>query len=156
MSIGAGWPHLWELVFCARCWRSALGAGVLRWLLACHTIERKNESLIRTPPPPPRTNKVLFSGTIPTKKVLFAGTVLANNSILFMATSNTVSSLSSSLSPCVYFSPRRILGKPSTVVYLSPNLHIAHALHLPEPTKKSKSEGCVPPLRFGPLAALRF
>ena len=35
------------------------------------------------------------------------------------------------------------------------HLPIAHALCLPEPTKKNKSEG-VPPLRSGPLAALRF
>ena len=33
---------------------------------------------------------------------------------------------------------------------------IAHALRLPEPTKNTKSEGCVPPIRSGPLAALRF
>ena len=33
---------------------------------------------------------------------------------------------------------------------------IAHALRLPEPIKKPKSEGCVPLLRSGPLAALRF
>ena len=33
---------------------------------------------------------------------------------------------------------------------------IAHALRLPETTKKSEYEGCVPPLRSGPLAVLRF
>ena len=38
----------------------------------------------------------------------------------------------------------------------SAHLTIVHALHLPEPVKKPKSEGCVPTLRSGPLAALRF
>ena len=36
------------------------------------------------------------------------------------------------------------------------HLPIVHALRLPEPTQKTKSEGCVPPLRSGSLAALRF
>ena len=36
------------------------------------------------------------------------------------------------------------------------HLPIVHALRLPEPTKKPKSEGCVPPLRSGPLPALIF
>ena len=36
------------------------------------------------------------------------------------------------------------------------HLPIAHKLRLPEPTKNPKSEGCVPPLRSGPLAAFRF
>ena len=27
------------------CWRSALGAGVLRWVLACRTIEKKTQML---------------------------------------------------------------------------------------------------------------
>ena len=36
------------------------------------------------------------------------------------------------------------------------HLSIAHTLHLPEPTKQPKSEGCVPPLRSGPFAAVRF
>ena len=36
------------------------------------------------------------------------------------------------------------------------HLHIVNALRLPELTKKTKPEGCVPPLRSGPLAALRF
>ena len=35
-------------------------------------------------------------------------------------------------------------------------LPIAHALRLTEPTKKPKSEGCVPTPRSGPLATLRF
>ena len=35
-------------------------------------------------------------------------------------------------------------------------LPIAHALRLPEPTNKPKSDGGVPPLGPGPLAALRF
>ena len=34
-----------------RCWLAMpLGAGVLHWVLACRTIERKNESLFCTPP----------------------------------------------------------------------------------------------------------
>ena len=36
------------------------------------------------------------------------------------------------------------------------HLPIAHTLRLPEPTKKPKSLGCVPPLRSGPVATLRF
>ena len=36
------------------------------------------------------------------------------------------------------------------------HLPISHALRLPEPTQKTKSEGCVHPLRSGPLVALRF
>ena len=37
-----------------------------------------------------------------------------------------------------------------------PHLPIAHALSLPEATKKPESLGFVPPLRSGPLAALKF
>ena len=36
------------------------------------------------------------------------------------------------------------------------HLPIAHALRPPEPTQKTKSSGCVPPLCSGPLVALRF
>ena len=36
------------------------------------------------------------------------------------------------------------------------HLPIAHALRLPEPTKKNKSTGCVPTLLSGPLAGRRF
>ena len=36
------------------------------------------------------------------------------------------------------------------------HLSIVHTHRLQEPTKKTKSEGCVPLLRSGPLAALRF
>ena len=36
-----------------RCWLAMpLGAGFLRWMLVCHTIERKNESLVCPPHPP--------------------------------------------------------------------------------------------------------
>ena len=39
MSVGAGWPMAMPL-----------GAGVLRWVLACRSIEKKTESLVYTPP----------------------------------------------------------------------------------------------------------
>ena len=47
-----------------------LGAGFLSWVVAWHTIERKNESLFQTIPPHVPTLYLLNLGTVPTSSSL--------------------------------------------------------------------------------------
>ena len=66
MSVGAGWPCLWVLAFCAECW------AAIKY--------RKHESLVcsfRVP-----VNYELFTGTVPINKELLTGTVSINKELL--------------------------------------------------------------------------